>query len=745
MEGFTVLNRLGQGGQGTTLCVLRKSDNQKFVCKQITCSSIAEGNNALMEAKVLQKINHPGVIKYEDLFLHETVENNYRKLVVCIVMEYCEKGDLHHAINYFRNTFGSMPETQIVKWMHGICRALSHVHEIGILHRDLKPMNIFVDRHGNVKLGDFGLARRFQSPEDLKSRAGTPCYLAPEVLNKEVYAQPSDVWGVGCICLECMQMLFLWERKGLLAVQVMEGPIPIPSSFSKSLRSLVARMLDRAPARRPTSKECLEQFGRMLAAEKQQHNQPSASPAERARSKDKGEAGSGQGSKPEEPSHGVADAIEIAKAAARHAAHVATVGFQAFQKDGESGKKGEERSSKERDEDVTSKVRTVADYEAALEKKRVKPRNNTPTLQTIMAYPLISKDGLTIYISDQDLLAGIELLVKPGMSIDEIVCTALNNKGFFERYVGSQENIEMVKEKMRKVIEDSSIPQQIKPRERKREKVARALEHLKDRTEIKLKETKSAIFHPLKGFVNDMSAALQKLNKSSNDQPRGHDEEVSRNSKSKEAWGGPAEDPHGSRAAALDLLKSMKDESNLNEVVGKVSGSDWEWPVAEAFPGLKSITNEEDCKLLRRHLELAQAARRFVDETLKKLAVSPYLQKPDGTRYKCVIEEDQELAGIAILEYPSGAKYVGGIKNGRPNGMGGLKLDMGGCYVGHFANGIYDGVGHLRMSCDMEFCGNFKAGEFQGWGCLSGTKRVFTQYGTFENGKLLPKPSVGYA
>eukprot|EP00960_Hanusia_phi_P074702 768291-Hanusia_phi.AAC.10 len=96
-----------------------------------------------------------------------------------------------------------------------------------------------------------------------------------------------------------------------------------------------------------------------------------------------------------------------------------------------------------------------------------------------------------------------------------------------------------------------------------------------------------------------MSAALQKLNKSSNDQPRGHDEEVSRNSKSKEAWGGPesenlraAEDPHGSRAAALDLLKSMKDESNLNEVVGKVSGSDWEWPVAEAFPGLKSITNE---------------------------------------------------------------------------------------------------------------------------------------------------------
>ncbi|EKX54776.1 hypothetical protein GUITHDRAFT_63194, partial [Guillardia theta CCMP2712] len=259
MDGFTVLNKLGQGGQGTTLCVARKSDNQTFVCKQITCSSIAEGNNALMEAKVLQKINHPGVIKYEDLFLHETIENNYRKLVVCIVMEYCEKGDLHNAISYYRKSFGSMPEAQIVKWMHGICRALSHVHEIGILHRDLKPMNIFIDRHGNVKLGDFGLARKFQSPEDLKSRAGTPCYLAPEVLNKEVYAQPSDVWGVGCICLECMQMTFLWERKGLLAVQVMEGPVSIPPSFSNSLRTLVSRMLERNPGRRPTSRECLEQ------------------------------------------------------------------------------------------------------------------------------------------------------------------------------------------------------------------------------------------------------------------------------------------------------------------------------------------------------------------------------------------------------------------------------------------------------------------------------------------------------
>lgn len=96
-----------------------------------------------------------------------------------------------------------------------------------------------------MKIGDFGLAR--QAVADRMSRVGTPCYLAPEVLNSESYGEAADVWGLGCILLEVLSLNFLWEEKGLLAIKVMQTPLTVQQmsgKYSEPLRHLVVQCLN---------------------------------------------------------------------------------------------------------------------------------------------------------------------------------------------------------------------------------------------------------------------------------------------------------------------------------------------------------------------------------------------------------------------------------------------------------------------------------------------------------------------
>ena len=81
---------------------------------------------------------------------------------------------------------------------------------------------------------------------DIRSRVGTPCYLAPEVLQSDSYAEPADVWGAGCCLFEAITLCFLWDRKGMLGVQVLSDAInasKLPPHYSSTLRSLVESML----------------------------------------------------------------------------------------------------------------------------------------------------------------------------------------------------------------------------------------------------------------------------------------------------------------------------------------------------------------------------------------------------------------------------------------------------------------------------------------------------------------------
>jgi serine/threonine protein kinase len=337
MEDFRVLRKLGQGGQGTTLQVQRKQDGFAFVCKQIVCDSIGAANFALKEAKTLQRLEHAGVCRYEDVFLSEEKHGRESKLVVCIVMEFCERGDLAGAIGSHRDRRAPIPERQLAKWLLEMFQALQYIHSAGVLHRDLKSPNIFLTRHNTVKLGDFGLAR--QVTGDIRTKVGTPCYLAPEVLQSDSYAEPADAWGAGCIAFEAMTLSFLWDRKGLLAVQVLSEAInagKLPLHFSTDMRCMVARLLDKDPRCRPSVPECIATLTRCVGAGGQgqpvqpQQQPPQQQPPPPAAAAGGGNAGTGEKPRPRKRD-GVNAAVEAAKLAAKQAVQAAGNAFNAQQ------------------------------------------------------------------------------------------------------------------------------------------------------------------------------------------------------------------------------------------------------------------------------------------------------------------------------------------------------------------------------------------------------------------------------
>jgi serine/threonine protein kinase len=114
------------------------------------------------ECKVLQRLRHPGIVCYEDSFIHKNRQ-------LCIVMAFCEGGDLSTVIEKRRMRL--FPEQEVISWFLQISLALQYMHAEHILHRDLKTQNIFLTKQGVIKLGDFGIAKVL---EGTSMRRGAP-------------------------------------------------------------------------------------------------------------------------------------------------------------------------------------------------------------------------------------------------------------------------------------------------------------------------------------------------------------------------------------------------------------------------------------------------------------------------------------------------------------------------------------------------------------------------------------------
>ncbi|XP_014796315.1 PREDICTED: myosin light chain kinase family member 4 [Calidris pugnax] len=181
---------LGGGRFGQVHKCEEKATGLKLAAKIIKAKGPKQKDEVKNEINVMNQLNHVNLIQLYDAF--------ESKNDIVLVMEYVEGGELFDRIideNY------NLTEMDTILFIKHICEGIQYMHQMYILHLDLKPENILcVNREANqIKIIDFGLARRYQPREKLRVNFGTPEFLAPEVVNYEFVSFPTDMWSVGVI------------------------------------------------------------------------------------------------------------------------------------------------------------------------------------------------------------------------------------------------------------------------------------------------------------------------------------------------------------------------------------------------------------------------------------------------------------------------------------------------------------------------------------------------------------------
>eukprot|EP01029_Cantina_marsupialis_P003224 TRINITY_DN1305_c0_g1_i16.p1 TRINITY_DN1305_c0_g1~~TRINITY_DN1305_c0_g1_i16.p1 ORF type:complete len:697 (-),score=162.54 TRINITY_DN1305_c0_g1_i16:579-2669(-) len=264
------LEPFGGGAYGS---VYRAKDQDK---KEVVIKKVKLSNSSINEPKILKELNHPNVVRYFDCYPtvnpKNVVDNSLN-----IVMEYCDEGDLSKRIKFKRESGVFFNEQEALDIFCQICVCVQYLHSNRIMHRDLKPHNIFLTNN-TIKIGDFGVSCKLNGTlDETKTFVGTPVYLAPEVWKRLPYNNKSDIWALGVILFELLTLERPYKgvddlAKRMNMVKTVFRPAFVPSIInvlsqqpnmrlikknSTGLQQLVKVMLSQDPSLRPQVDEIL--------------------------------------------------------------------------------------------------------------------------------------------------------------------------------------------------------------------------------------------------------------------------------------------------------------------------------------------------------------------------------------------------------------------------------------------------------------------------------------------------------
>ena len=267
-HGYQAVRRLG-GSTTATVMVVHKLGlpEQQFVVKAMALRGMdeQERRRALQEVKILKSLTHECIIEYIDFWWVGAGVDSAR---ITFVMECGENGDLRVPVQAASQSGRYIEEVLILSWLQQMLRGLEYVHQKDIIHRDLKAMNIFLkDTWRTCKLGDFGISTAVETGKSASGCVGTPAYMAPELLWNQRYASAVDLWAIGVVLYELMalRLPFIGSNVLSLVYQIAfnnydEAPLGM-GGYSPSLIELVARFMDKDPAKRPDAAHLLAEGG----------------------------------------------------------------------------------------------------------------------------------------------------------------------------------------------------------------------------------------------------------------------------------------------------------------------------------------------------------------------------------------------------------------------------------------------------------------------------------------------------
>lgn len=217
---YIQLEKLGEGTYATVYKGRSRATNEIVALKEIHLDP-EEGtpSTAIREISLMKELNHPNI-----LHLHDVIHTE-NKLV--LVFEYCEQ-DLKRYMDT-HGVRGALDPATVRSFMYQLLRGTAYCHDNRVLHRDLKPQNLLINRKGELKIGDFGLARAYGVPVNTYSNeVVTLWYRAPDVLmGSRNYDAAIDIWSCGCIMAEMITGMPLFRGRDnpdqLLAIMKIIG------------------------------------------------------------------------------------------------------------------------------------------------------------------------------------------------------------------------------------------------------------------------------------------------------------------------------------------------------------------------------------------------------------------------------------------------------------------------------------------------------------------------------------------
>ncbi|XP_013178221.1 PREDICTED: serine/threonine-protein kinase Nek8 isoform X1 [Papilio xuthus] len=255
LHKLIVLRTIGKGTYGNVYLCEKRNKKSLAVVKDIELNTKLQNHNKEIanEIKILATMSHPNIIKFYNCY--------YEEKHVMICMEYATKGNL--AEYMFERCPNLIKQTEILFYFSQVLLGVRYIHNLDIIHRDLKAENILLTgTHGViVKIGDFGISKMLASAKKTSTVIGTPYYLAPELCEGKPYDTKSDVWALGCMLYEMCTHKRAFDSEslvGLVKVITSGNVHPIDMTvYDRGLQDLIDSMLSVIPDKRPTIKELL--------------------------------------------------------------------------------------------------------------------------------------------------------------------------------------------------------------------------------------------------------------------------------------------------------------------------------------------------------------------------------------------------------------------------------------------------------------------------------------------------------
>ncbi|XP_043912572.1 calcium/calmodulin-dependent protein kinase type II subunit gamma isoform X10 [Protopterus annectens] len=257
-DEYQLYEELGKGAFSVVRRCVKKSTGQEYAAKIINTKKLSARDHQKLEreARICRLLKHPNIVR-----LHDSIsEEGFHYLVFDLVTG----GELFEDI-VAREYYSEADASQCI---HQILESVNHIHQHDIVHRDLKPENLLLAskcKGAAVKLADFGLAIEVQGDQQAWfGFAGTPGYLSPEVLRKDPYGKPVDIWACGVILYILLVGYppFWDEDQHKLYQQIKAGAYDFPSpewdTVTPEAKNLINQMLTINPAKRITAEQALK-------------------------------------------------------------------------------------------------------------------------------------------------------------------------------------------------------------------------------------------------------------------------------------------------------------------------------------------------------------------------------------------------------------------------------------------------------------------------------------------------------